>query len=115
MISLKDVLLEKEIKNGIQGDLGNLIHVNMDYYIEETIRQNSNSTSIIIDENGEYDFECNLHYDDKKDIYLLEARLFRKTDNSMVNSYLGVLNSNLGIIDEEIDDVWEYGEWQEVC
>lgn len=115
MESLKNVLLTKEIQKGIQGDLGNLINVNMDYYIEETIRKNSNSTNIIIAENDKYDFECNLHYDSKKDIYLLESRLFSRTDNSMINSYLVVLNSHLKIINKEIDDVWEYGEWKKVC
>lgn len=113
MTKLKTVLQINEIKKGIQSNLGDIAKIDdMSKYIDETISLNKNITKIDIKEGNGFVFECTLHEDAKKKLYLLEARLFAEPEESMVNGYLMVLDSNLNIKNEQCYDVWEIGNWK---
>ena len=115
MTKLVEVLKVKEIRGGIQSDLGNIAGIeNMETYIEETMTLNKNCTSIVIHDGEDYEFECTLHGDKEKGLYLLESRLFKVETGEMVNGYLMVLHKDLSLDTNRYNDVWEVADWKEV-
>lgn len=109
-VTLKEVLSMEQIKKGIVDNLC----IN-EKAIMDTINTGKNNVSIIVNINGEsYDFENTLHVDDEKKVFLLESRLFKKADGSMVNAYVELLDENLNIIEEYVDDVWSYADFKVV-
>ena len=115
MIKLVDVLKVKEIREGIQSDLGNIAGIEtMETYIEETMALNKNCTNIVIQGGEDYEFKCTLHEDQEKELYLLESRLFKVETGQMINGYLMVLYKDLSLDTNRYDDVWEVADWKEV-
>ena len=115
MTKLVEVLKVKEIREGIQSDLGSIAGIEtMETYIEETMALNKNRTSIIIHDGKNYEFECTLHEDKEKELYLLESRLFEVETGQMVNGYLMVLYKDLSLDSNRYNDVWEAADWKEV-
>ena len=115
MTKLVEVLKVKEIREGIQSDLGSIAGIEtMETYIEETMALNKNCTSIVIHDRENYDFKCTLHEDKEKELYLLESRLFKVETGQMVNGYLMVLYKDLSLNPNRYDDVWEVADWKEV-
>ena len=112
-VKLKDVLKLKGIEEGIKA---NLIKEDYPVAIEKTLNsKKENSISVIVGVNGfECDFENTLHADYDKKVFLLESRLFKRADGSMVNAYLELLDENLNIIEECVDDVWSYADFKVV-
>lgn len=112
-VKLKDVLKLKGIEEGIKA---NLIKEDYPVAIEKTLNsKKENSISVIVDVNGfECDFENTLHADYDKKVFLLESRLFKRADGSMVNAYLELLDENLNIIKDCVYDVWSYADFKEV-
>lgn len=112
ILTLKEVLKNEVIKKELK--------TNLFENFEDTEKEinkvlnSSKFNSISIEtmlENKNVSFENTLHVDKEKNIYLLESRLFSNNPDSLLKSYLGVFNSNMEIIREYIDDVWEYGNW----
>lgn len=60
--------------------------------------------------------ENNIYEDENKKLYLLESRLFDDNDENgrMYDAYLRVMDYEFNIIDEYIDDVWNYADWQRI-
>ena len=115
MTKLVEVLKVKEIREGIQNDLGSIVGIEtMETYIEEAMALNKNRTSIVIHDGKNYEFECTLHEDKEKELYLLESRLFEVETGQMVNGYLMVLYKDLSLDPNRYDDVWEIADWKEV-
>lgn len=112
-VKLKDVLKLKEVQEGIKA---NLIKEDYSLAIEKTLNsEKENSTSVVVDVDGfECDFENTLHADYDKKVFLLESRLFKRADGSMVNAYLELLDENLNIIEDCVDDVWSYADFEVV-
>lgn len=115
MKKLVEVLKVKEIREGIQSDLGSIAGIEaMETYIEEAMALNKNCTSIVIHNGEDYEFKCTLHEDKEKELYLLESRLFKVETGQMVNGYLMVLYKDLSLDTNIYDDVWEIANWKEV-
>ena len=115
MTKLVEVLKVKEIREGIQSDLGSIAGIGaMETYIEETMALNKNCTSIVIHNEEDYKFECTLYEDQEKELYLLESRLFKVETGQMVNGYLMVLYKDLSLDANRYDDIWEVADWKEV-
>lgn len=115
MTKLVEVLKVKEIREGIQSDLGSIVGIEtMETYIEETMALNKNCTSIVIHDRENYEFKCTLHEDKEKGLYLLESRLFEVGTGQMVNGYLMVLYKDLSLDPDRYNDVWEVADWKEV-
>ena len=115
MTKLVEVLKVKEIREGIQSDLGSIAGIEtMETYIEETMALNKNCTSIVIHDRENYEFKCTLHEDKEKELYLLESRLFEVETGQMVNGCLMVLYKDLSLDPNRYDDVWEVADWKEV-
>lgn len=115
MTKLVEVLKVKEIREGIQSDLGSIAGIEtMETYIEETMALNKNCTSIVIHDRENYEFKCTLHEDKEKELYLLESRLFKVETGQMVNGYLMVLYKDLSLDLDRYNDVWEVADWKEV-
>lgn len=109
-VKLKDVLKLKKVEEGIKANL-----IKEDYVeaIDKTLAdEKENAISIVVDVDGfKCDFESTLHADYDKKVFLLESRLFRKDDGSMVNAYLELLDENLNVIEDCVDDVWSYADF----
>ncbi|WP_291566896.1 MULTISPECIES: hypothetical protein [unclassified Clostridium] len=112
-LSLKQVLLREDIKENL---LTNLFvnKTELELAIEKTI-EDKKENSISIEINRGEDtlvFENALHVDNSKRIYLLESRLFDKEKDQMLNAYLEIIKMDGTIIQECIDDVWSYANWE---
>lgn len=111
MLSLKNVLMDEKIKEGIKVNLLKDDKLTEEA-IEKTIDLSKNDTLVNITMNGEeMEFTNTLHY--SNDEYLLESRLF-ETNGGMVNAYLPVFDKNMKFNEQEIDDVWDYSNWSVV-
>lgn len=113
-VKLKDVLKLKEIEEGIKATL--IKEEDYPVAIEKTLNsKKENSISVVADVDGfECDFENTLHADYDKKVFLLESRLFKRADGSMINAYLELLDENLNIIEDCVDDVWSYADFKVV-
>lgn len=112
MLTLKNVLGIPEIQSKLQE---NLCIPNSDYPLVlrnlQVPASNYNSIKVnTIIKGKQYTIEANLHVDKKKNLYLLEARVFRK--NLMETAYLEVLNPAGFIYPNRIDDVWAFADWK---
>ena len=111
-MDLKVVLSNDVIKSGIKSNLlkdDNLVEL----AVNETLKLNSNITAIDIVVDGELaNFENTLHYDEDKNVYLLESRLFNDSTGAMIEAYLEIFDENLNILDDCEDCVWEYADWK---
>lgn len=112
-LTLKHVLKRKEVREGIKSNLLKGAYVEA---IDKVLNsKEENSISIIVDLDGiECDFENTLYIDEVKNCYLLESRLFNRKNDTMINSYLELLNNDGSIMDVCIDDVWDYADWKAV-
>lgn len=112
-IKLKDVLQLSDIVKGIKLNL--LPNEYVSAILDTLKSEKENSISVIVNKDGcECDFENTLHADFDEKVFLLESRLFKRADGSMVNSYLELLDENLNIIEGCVDDVWSYADFKEV-
>lgn len=109
-VKLKDVLKLKKVEEGIKA---NLIKEEYAVSIERTLKnRKENAISVLVVANKEICFfENTLHADYDKKVFLLESRLFRRIDGSMVNAYLELLDENLNVIEDCVDDVWSYADF----
>ncbi|MBQ8997907.1 MAG: hypothetical protein IJ086_04345 [Clostridium sp.] len=111
-MNLKVVLNNNVIKNGIKSNLlkeDSLVEL----AINETLKLNSNIAAINIMVDGKLaNFENTLHYDEEKNVYLLESRLFDDSTGAMIEAYLEIFDENLNILDDCEDCVWEYANWK---
>lgn len=114
-LQLKNVL---EMPHVIVG-----ININLFTSTEETFKaikkvleqEENNSIEVMVDRNIEpVKFLNKLHVDKDSSLYLLESRLFTESDSKMIEAYLLVMDDEGNTIDEEIDDVWSYGNWDVV-
>lgn len=111
---LEQILALNNIRDGIMCNLIQEKNV-LDLAIIKTLKLNSNSASIEFKWNGRsMQFENALYYDEDKKIYLLESRLFDNHNDQMINAYLEILDNNFNIIDEYVDDVWSYTDWNQI-
>lgn len=112
-MNLRQLLMREDVKKGIQTNLITS-REEVDKAVELTLNTGKeNSISVGDTFNGEQaEFENTLHKDTEKGLFLLESRLFTVEDGQMVNAYLEVFNANGEIVQEEIDDVWSYANWE---
>lgn len=114
MKNLMDFLVLETVKEGIKTNLLEKAEI-VEQLIYETSTTQSNSISINFNENNqELQIETTLHHGKNKDVYLVEIRLFNNTNDSMINAYLGLFRSDLNELEEYIDDVWSYDNFEKV-
>ena len=83
--------------------------------VEEGVAKECNNacllTEIMID--GELkSFENHLYVNGDQSLYLLESRLFDVKTDRMEGVYLELLYPDLTIYEDEVDDVWSFGDWE---
>lgn len=112
-LNLKNILLMRDVKENIRGNM-NMSSSEIEHALETTINSIENNFSKVeLTIGGELvSFENTLCRDSEKSIYLLSSRLFRKSDDNMIGTYLEVFNQNGEINSEYIDDVDAYGNWE---
>lgn len=111
---LEMILGNLEIRRNIRYNCE--LYRSIDDAIEKTLAENTNGTTVTIEERGKIlEFDCCLHYSDAKEI-LLECRSFTEDGGQMIGAYLEVLDENLNIKDlEDYDDcIWEYTDWKKL-
>lgn len=114
-LNLKQILSIEDIQGNIES---NLFKTNNErkIAIDKTLnsnKENKISVETLMNGNVVY-FENTLYFDEKKEVYLLECRLFSKESDTMINAYLEILDSNGNIKEEYVDDVWDYADWNEI-
>ena len=57
-------------------------------------------------------FENHLYVNGDQSLYLLESRLFDVKTDRMEGVYLELLYPDLTIYEDEVDDVWSFGDWE---
>lgn len=112
--NLKEILSREDVQKGIKANLFKTDE-EMRIAVDKTLNLNKeNSTSVETLRDGiNVEFENTLHVDLNKKVYFLECRLFYKENGAMVNSYLEVFDSEGKIVENYIDDVWDYADWKE--
>ncbi|WP_312286801.1 hypothetical protein [Terrisporobacter sp.] len=114
MKNLMDFLVLKTVKEGIKTNLSEKAEI-VEQLIHKTSTTQSNSININFTENNqELQIEATLHYGKNKDVYLVEIRLFNTINDSMINAYLGLFRTDLNELEECIDDVWSYDNFEKV-
>ena len=114
-LTLKQVLSREDIKQGL---LSNLFTSSDE--VESAVSlvlasDKNNSMSVKTERAGEpVDFENTLHIDNDKKVYLLESRVFFVKNGQLLNAYLEILDENGEIVQDKIDDVWSYADWEVV-
>lgn len=122
MKNLKDVLRLEEVKSGMKGNLSLSnrrleeaianAFITFDYSIQfDCEAKNSVKVPLTFNDKS-YSFENSLYVNEDNTLYLIESRLFDDVTNEMIGAYLEVLTADLKIVDEVIDDVWEYSDWK---
>ena len=114
-LNLKNVLTMEIVKRGIKENLFKSEN-EVNEAIDKTIsNKKDNSISIKTNsDNKEVTFENTLWIDVEKNCYLLESRIFDDNKNGeMINAYLEIIQDGL-IVNNYIDDVWEYANWKTV-
>ncbi|AIY85203.1 hypothetical protein U729_3191 (plasmid) [Clostridium baratii str. Sullivan] len=108
-MSLLSNILSKE---DIQENINNTFNLNNTEYFNLADKRDTNSIRCITDNKNILDII--LYKDQEKNEYLLDSRLFDNQMNSMLASYLEILDEDLNITNKCIDDVWIYADWVEV-
>lgn len=122
MKNLKDVLRLEEVKSGMKGNLSLSnrrleeaianAFITFDYSTQfDCEAKNSVKVPLTFNDKS-YSFETSLYVNEDNTLYLIESRLFDEVTNEMIGAYLEVLTADLKIVDEVIDDVWEYSDWK---
>lgn len=122
MKNLKDVLGLEEVQVGVKANLSltdnqveeaiSNVFITFDYSIEFGFEdKNSVKVPLTFDDKS-YSFETALYVNKDKTMYLIESRLFDEATDEMMGAYLEVLTADLTVVDEVIDDVWEYADWE---
>lgn len=113
LLNLKQVLTNKNIQKGIKTNLFTS-DKEAQTSIEKTFKINKDNVISIetIRDKKIIDFENTLYLDKIKKSYLLESRVFDKIDGHMINSYLQIFDFEGNFIEDYVDDVWKYANWE---
>ena len=122
MKNLKDVLGLKEVQeclksnlflnnNQLEEAISNVL-ITFDYSVMFEYEGKNSVKAPLMFNDKNFSFETALYVNGDKTMYLLESRLFNEETDNMVGAYLQVLNADLSFVDELIDDVWEYADWE---
>lgn len=112
-LTLKDVLKIKTIRDGIKRNLlktDDTLEYGINMILNSALKNNYIQAIVNVD-GKEYAFRNTLFKNEEGNLYLLESRLFDKDEN-MINAYLEIIYSDGKVMEEYIDDVWEYATWK---
>lgn len=113
-INLKEILLREDIKISIKENMF-FSDQEVNLAIEKTLNdEKDNCISVeVLNKDKLMKFENTFYIDKENKLYLLESRLFDDGINGgMKGAYLEVFDENGEIVEEYIDDVWEYADWE---
>ena len=108
MSTLSNILKNKDI----QKNINNSFKLNDIEYLNLADERDINSVRCTTKNNNILDVI--LYEDQETHEYLIDARLFDENMNSMLASYLEILNKDFTIMNKCVDDVWSYADWVEV-
>lgn len=81
----------------------------LDEFLKLETVTNGINTNINPYRNKDSKVERSLYYSNKKDMYLVEIRIFN--NGNMDNAYLDIFHSNMEHFSEYQDDVWTFTNW----